>query len=322
MPLRGDHSASVTTAMPRPSIRREDALAPVVLAAASDPSDLRSWRRSGTIERVRRGAYVPAAPSRGPALDRQSRALARIEAVAAQLRTEFWFSHESAALIWGCEVVGLSGGTHVTQAWCGSTRGDPRLVRHTLELPPSERAERKGLPVTTLERTAVDCATSMRGRNALVVIDSALRAGADRVIIESLLRARKGRRGVRRARTVIERANGASEPPGETMARWEIVEAGLPQPEAQLAVVTASGRFRLDLAWRDARVAVEFDGFVKYSGAFGAPADVVFAEKRRQEALEQVGWLIIRITWEDLDHPERWLARLHTALAHRTRGHR
>ncbi len=238
--------------------------------------------------------------------------------MAAQLRSDYWFSHETAALIWGCAVVGLTGKTHVTQQWRASRRGDPNLVRHTLELPEAERTRTRGLPVTTLERSAVDCATSLSGRCALVVLDSALRLGADADTIRRLLDVREGRRGVRRARRVIDRADGRAESPGESLARWDILEAGLPAAEPQVTVWTPRGSFRLDLAWRDAKVALEFDGFVKYSGGFGPAADVFLAERRRQEALEELGWLVVRVTWQDLNRPEVWTSRIRAALRRRT----
>lgn len=304
--------------LPRPRSRRADALASLVLSASCDPADMRAWRRAEAIRRVRRGAYVIPGPPRGIAVDRRDDALAQVEAVASQLRSDYWFSHESAALIWGCDVVGLSGKTHVTQAWRASRRGDPNLIRHTLDLPGADRTTTRGLPVTTLERAAVDCAASLTGRQALVVLDSALRLGADEDRIRRLLDMRGGRRGVRRARRVVDLGDGRAESPGESLARWEVLEAGLPAPEPQVTVRTSRGTFRLDLAWRAAKVAIEFDGLVKYSGGFGPVTDVVVAEKRRQEALEEQGWLIIRVTWADLDSPDLWLARARTALDHRT----
>jgi len=310
------HGPVVRDDTPRPTVRRDDGLAALVLTRHL-PSEVRAWRRAGAISRVRRGAYTIAGPSRGAALDREERASAYIEAVAAQLRSDYWFSHESAALVWGCGIVGLSGRTHVTQEWCSSTRGDPRLVRHTIDLPPAERTVWRGLPVTTLARTAVDCATSMTGRHGLVVVDSALRLGADPEEIRSILGARAGGRGVRRARIVVARADQKSESPGESLVRWEILDAGLPTPELQVVVHTTSGTYRLDLAWSAARVAVEFDGYVKYSGGFGAAPDVVFAEKRRQDALEAAGWIVVRVTWDDLRDPGPTIARIRRALSTR-----
>jgi hypothetical protein len=72
------------------------------------------------------------------------------------------------------------------------------------------------------------------------------------------------------------------------------------------------------LAWAEARVALEFDGFVKYSGRLGAAPEVLFAEKRRQDALEAAGWLIIRVTWADLTNLDATILRIRRALSARS----
>lgn len=105
-----------------------DVLGGVVLAREVPPARLLQLRSRHQLERVRRGAYLPAAPSRGPARDARRLALARIAAVHAQLTGEHWFSHESAALLWGCDVVRLSPLTHVTQRARPGSRGRARAA--------------------------------------------------------------------------------------------------------------------------------------------------------------------------------------------------
>ncbi|WP_157612155.1 hypothetical protein [Ruania albidiflava] len=47
----------------------------------------------------------------------------------------------------------------------------------------------------------------------------------------------------------------------------------------------------------------------------------MFQEKRRQDALEREGWILIRVVWADLARPGRLLAEVHRRLAERaTRG--
>ncbi|MEK8228182.1 hypothetical protein NKG05_22080 [Oerskovia sp. M15] len=71
--------------------------------------------------------------------------------------------------------------------------------------------------------------------------------------------------------------------------------------------------FRLDLAWPELRLGLEFDGSVKYSGGMGDPTERLLAEKRREDALREAGWTILRVTWEDLGDPERLVGRLRAA---------
>lgn len=273
-------------------------------------------RRRADVERVRRGAYVRTAESLGPARDRRRLALARIVAVHRQSSRPLWFSHESAALVWGCDTVGLSGLVHVTQPSRPRSRGSDPVVRHHGDLPAAHRAVVDGIPVTSLARTVVDCACALAADRGLVIADSALRRGLDREVLGQVVAARAGTRGVARAREVLCLADPGAQSPGETLVRWALHRGGLPRPELQVEVLTRRGRFFLDLGWPALRVGVEFDGFVKYSGELGnTAAHAVFAEKQRQDALEDEGWRVLRVTWDDLRAPAPLVARVARALA-------
>ena len=60
------------------------------------------------------------------------------------------------------------------------------------------------------------------------------------------------------------------------------------------------------------------DGLEKYSGLHGDPRQVLLDEKRRHDALVEAGWLLVRVTAEDLRDPDRLVARIVAAL--RSRG--
>lgn len=277
-------------------------------------------RDQGSLERIRRGAYVERSPSLGPARDRRRLALARIRAVHAQLEVEHWFSHESAALLWGCDVVGVTGLVHVVQGTRPHSRTADPVVRHFGRLPGADRGTVGGFPVTSLARTVVDCASTLAGGSGLVVADSALRHGLDPADLDAVLRARGGSRGITRAREVVAMADGRAESPGETLTRWALLSNGLPGAVPQLEVRTRRGVFRLDLGWSGSRVGLEFDGFVKYSGEFGSTApEAVFAEKQRQDAIEDEGWRILRVSWGDLRDTDALVSRVRRALARRPR---
>lgn len=51
------------------------------------------------------------------------------------------------------------------------------------------------------------------------------------------------------------------------------------------------------------RIVVEFDGLVKYEAADGRAA--LAPEKRREDRLRAAGYEVVRLTWADLDRPER-----------------
>lgn len=91
-------------------------------------------------------------------------------------------------------------------------------------------------------------------------------------------------------------------------------------PGIQVRVRTRIGVFRVDLGWPAERLALEFDGFVKYAGGgAGSATEVVVAEKRRQDAIEEEGWRVLRITWTDLRSPAALAHRVARVLAARPR---
>ncbi len=146
----------------------------------------------------------------------------------------------------------------------------------------------------------VDCARTLCPDSGLVVADSALRLGASRAGLERIVAAAAGKRGIVQARSVLALADERSESPGETLVRYAAHRAGAPPPTPQLSVPTSAGTFRLDLAWPDVCVGVEFDGAIKYSDEFGDPVQRLLAEKRRHDALVDAGWWIVRVSWEEL----------------------
>ncbi len=245
--------------------------------------------------------------------------LARIVAASRTLHTDYCFSHESAALLHGLGVYRLAEEVHVSQAWKPKVRrgrGTP-LRRHPIDVPAWDRTTTAtGLPVTTLERTMIDCARWLPGERGLVVADSGLRAGADRRVAASVLAEAAGRPGVRQARRILELADARSESVGESRLRWILHAAGVEVPSLAVAVETWRGTVWVDAGWPDVQVGIEFDGAVKYSGGeYGDPRERLLTEKRRHDALTEAGWTILRVTWDDLSDPGRLVARIARALA-------
>ncbi len=276
------------------------------------------------LARVRRGVYWRPTEHAAQWAIREQEHLARVAAVHAVSDGQHWFSHTSAALLWGIDVLGVRREVDVTTLTPPRIRGGKTtdVRRHWTALPEGDRAERAGLPVTSLERTVVDCARTMDDGSALVLADSALRAGADLAAVDDVLARARGLRGVRRARAVLALADGLAESPGETLTRHAIVSGGLPAPDLQVAVDTRLGRFWVDLGWPELCVAVEFDGMVKYGASGRDAARAVFAEKRRQDALDEAGWLVVRVTWDDLRGGAAIAGRVRPVLALRARDRR
>lgn len=193
-----------------------------------------------------------------------------------------------------------------------------RVLRcHVAHLRDDEVVEIGGLPVTTPTRTALDLARSLPHEAAVVVLDAALRTGAvDAAELRDRLFDIVGTPGSRAAARVVAFADGRSESVGESRSRVVLHRWGLPPTHLQFGVVGGGTVIaRTDFAWEDRRVIGEFDGRVKYGRLLRAGQDAVFAEKRREDAVRDEGWGVVRWTWDDLAVPHRLAGRVRRALA-------
>lgn len=78
-------------------------------------------------------------------------------------------------------------------------------------------------------------------------------------LIAALARHR-GKRGVKAARDALDRIRTPVHSPRESLLRLLLVDHGLPEPEVQLAVMTAQGVRHADLGYRAARLLIEYQG--------------------------------------------------------------
>ena len=108
-------------------------------------------------------------------------------------------------------------------------------------------------------------------------------------------------------------ADGRSESVGESRLRVDLSVGGI-EVEPQVVIRDENGTFvaRVDLAVRDSKVVIEFDGAVKYSD--GGP-EALMAEKRREDALRRLGYLVVRFTWPDLYRARLLVGRVRDAIA-------
>ena len=82
----------------------------------------------------------------------------------------------------------------------------------------------------------------------------------------------------------------------ESEARLAMIDGGLPRPALQYEIVDGNGELRrVDFAWPDERLAVEYDGEDWHSGA-----EAMRRDRRRQAALQDVRWTVMPIVFEDV----------------------
>ncbi|MDM7854868.1 hypothetical protein [Cellulomonas alba] len=269
--------------------------------------------RGGDWERIGWGIYLPRAPARAAedtaaAAVRRRVALAHAIGVHRRLSTDHWFSHETAALIWGLPTLDPPSSTHLIQRHSAGARSDPQVVHHVAAVGSADVIVHRGLPVTSLDRTVLDCARTLAPAAGLVVADAALAAGVVREELLGRLEGVRGRPGARRARAVIDLADPGAESAGESFMRFVLLRDGLPRPSTQVRVVTRTATYWADAGWEEWRTLLEYDGGGKYTDRAA-----LVREKHRHDAIVEAGYRVLRVSKEDL-RGTRLTARVLAAL--------
>jgi hypothetical protein len=189
------------------------------------------------------------------------------------------------------EVVDL----HVLNPVGHQLRNSDGLVVHRREGAPL--TDIGGRPSTTPEWTAVEVARGLRRPRALAALDAALRSGTcDRDRLRAIASCHAGRRGIVNVRELIPLAAAEAESPMESEARLAMLDGGLPPPVLQYKIIDRNGQtWRVDFAWPDRRVAVEYDGFDWHS----AP-DRFRRDRQKRAALYEIGWAVVSIVSDDV----------------------
>jgi hypothetical protein len=294
------------------------------VALGRSDDELARLLRAGELNRLRRGAYVGSAQPESEA----ARHRLLIRATVAGLRRPAVVSHQSAAVLHGLPLWDVSlDRVHVTRrprAWNDTSAV---LCCHVAQLRDDEVVEIDGLQVTDAIRTALDLARSLPHEPAVVALDAALHIGA---LSHDVLRERLfdivGTPGSRSATRVIAAADGRSESVGESRSRVILHRWKLGPSALQFEVRSGDGAVlaRTDFAWEAERLVGEFDGRIKYGRLLrpGQDAgDAVFAEKRREDAIRDENWDMVRWVWAELRRPDRLAARIRRARE-RSRGRR
>jgi very-short-patch-repair endonuclease len=165
-------------------------------------------------------------------------------------------------------------------------RPRPGLVVHRDVLFDGETTVRGGVELTDPVRTAFDLARWAPDPTERVVAVDALAHGRFPVaLVRDLARIHLGAYGTAGIAAVLDHADPRSESPMESRIRMALVLAGMP-PEVQYPV--AGGRYRLDLAYPDRLLAIEYDGAEHRTGA-RARRDL-----EREAALVRRGWTVLR----------------------------
>ncbi|BBY25994.1 type IV toxin-antitoxin system AbiEi family antitoxin domain-containing protein [Mycolicibacterium sediminis] len=177
-----------------------------------------------------------------------------------------------------------------------------RLRRRDLRV--NDVTDCRGLRVTTLPLTVVEAATRRGGGPKL--LDQALQRHAQLPALWTAHLRNKGRHGSPAARRLLQAADdGARSEAEREMARL-LRAAGITgwKPNRRIA------GYEVDVVFRDAKVAIEIDGF-----AFHSDADAFQRDRSKQNAIALAGYQVLRFTWLDLvEYPGRVIAEVKRAI--------
>ena len=287
-----------------------------LLAAGWSPAELDRMARAGEVARIRRGAYecVPA-----KSLERRDQHRLLIAATLRQTSVDSAINHMSAAVlhhlpIWNDQL----GKVHITRDQPSGGKVRRYVHLHVAPLPEIDVCEIEGHRVTTLARTVSDLLRTLTMERSVPIGDAALRLGLTLEELAEVAGRCIGWRGMRQARRAMNFLDARSESAGESYSRVLLDRLGIPAPIPQYEVWHRGILVgRADFGWEEFRTLGEFDGKEKY-GRLLKPgqtaADAVFEEKRREDALRDLGWQIVRWIWADLYKPEELRRRLERAF--------
>jgi very-short-patch-repair endonuclease len=169
--------------------------------------------------------------------------------------------------------------------------------------------------LTSPDRTVLDVIRRSPRIDGVLLLDAMLQR---RIVamptLESASVAWSGRRGGAKIAAALRAADPRSESPMETRTRLVIVDTGLPRPVAQYVIRDSEGRFiaRVDLAYPVERVALEYEGDHHRERA------MFRRDIARVNALTTLGWIVIRVTADDIyRNPQQLTQRLAEVLRQR-----
>ena len=150
--------------------------------------------------------------------------------------------------------------------------------------------------ITSPEQTVLDCCLELPMVEAVVVGDSALRAGA--VTLERLQRLARAQRGVRDAgkvRRVLALLDPESGSVLESVLRYRLVAAGVTGFDTQHHIGGPTGpTVRVDFCFLACRLVIEADGAKWHPD----PAP----DRQRDNLLARRGFRVLRYTWAEIVH--------------------
>ena len=217
-------------------------------------------------------------------------------------------SHYPAAVLWRFRPP-REGPMEVTIAG-GDRRSRPGLRIHRSTLQPADVTRHNGVPVTSPARTLLDlAATAPPSELDRALNEARLRRRISAHSLKEQFSRYPRHRGIAALTQATRAGPSLTRSEAERLALDLIRRARLPTPATNVIL----HGYEVDLAWREAKVVVEIDGYAFHSSRHAFEHD-----RRRDQALTGEGWLVMRVTWRQLTgEREAVVAAITRALAER-----
>lgn len=276
--------------------------------------------------RVRTDIAVPRPSPRGMLSAEERASLERIAHYGPRMTPHAFWSHQSAALLWGIPLpLPLDPDVHVSVLRPHRAPRGKGVHGHQLAPRGVVIREIDGMRVADPASTWLQLSQSLALRDLVAAGDALLAVPRDsfgrRLPPDAALAtlaeleaatlgfAHPGRARARAALPLL-RVGSSSRP--ESHLRLALVEAGLPEPDLDVDIHDRHGRKlgHSELVYRGLRVVVEYEGRHHLTSARQWNRDIA-----KYEAYAAAGWTVVRITSEHLyPHPVEAVARVTTAL--------
>lgn len=231
----------------------------------------------------------------------------RCQALSLVIPNQAAFSHETAAQLCDLPVPDFDGkvdamvppGIVVPNMY--NVDGHTGLVRDDV-------CDVNGLRVVHPERTFFDLAPALNLNSLVILGDAILRRWSTSGQLTAKAITMTRRRGIVIARQALKLIRPGVDSPMETRVRLMLVRSGLPCPEVGVDVHDDAGGWlaRPDLAYRELKIAIEYDGDHHRTEKHQWRRD-----RARDENMRHAGWIVITLTADDVfRHPERTVARI------------
>jgi hypothetical protein len=164
------------------------------------------------------------------------------------------------------------------------------------------------VPITSALRTAWDVAALEPLGTAVAALDAMVRA--DAVALSELTATAMsgtGQWGVTRFRRAVSLIDARAQSAPESKVRVALVLAGL-TPVPQYEVCGGEHPIHADLAFPEARIAIEYEGAYHFDG------DQIVRDDARYARMRDLGWTVIRLAAADLRDLDAVVARVRAAL--------